>query len=80
MLGNKKVAVVGHSMFFKVYTTHESYWHDPKNLNTFAGPDQSHTLMNCEFYPDLSVACDPVERPKVKNIFAHNVAELGVSV
>ncbi len=50
-----KIAVVGHSMFFRVYTTEEVYWSTKFNLQTnnfYAGPDQCHTLMNCEVYPD----------------------------
>ena len=52
-----KVVVVGHSMFFRVYTTQEEFWRTKFNLETnnfYAGPDQCHTLMNCEVYPDLT--------------------------
>lgn len=37
-----KVVVVGHSMFFRIYTTQEEYWHTKFNLETnnfYAGPD-----------------------------------------
>ena len=37
-----KVVVVGHSMFFRVYTTQEDFWSTKFNLETnnfYAGPD-----------------------------------------
>ena len=37
-----KVVVIGHSMFFRVYTTQEDFWHTKFDLETnnfYAGPD-----------------------------------------
>ena len=34
-----KVAVVGHSMFFRVYTTKEEYWNTNGYNKGYAGPD-----------------------------------------
>jgi hypothetical protein len=40
-------------MFLKVYTTPCEHWMDPANSNVLA--TDAPTLMNCEFYPDLTL-------------------------
>ena len=54
----RKVGVVGHSVFNKVYTASETYWdthYDSVNHDKYPTEEHSLTMMNCEIHPDLTV-------------------------
>ena len=53
-----KVGVVGHSVYFKVYTAKDDYWtqkFDSIHFNHYPDEDYSVHLKNCEVYPDLTL-------------------------
>ena len=53
-----KIGVVGHSVFFKVYTADEIYWEDifdEETNNKYPCDQHSLTMMNCEIHPDQSI-------------------------
>lgn len=50
--------MVGHSVFFKVYTAQDAYWeqiYDSVTHDKYPTEEHSLTMMNCEIHPDLSV-------------------------
>lgn len=53
-----KVAVVGHSAHFRIYTSDPAYWRDtfdPVTHNKYPPSDMCRALQNCEIYPDLNL-------------------------
>lgn len=59
--------MVGHSVFFKVYTASEAYWtdiYDEETHDKYPCDEYSPTMMNCEIHPDLTVAYPKQETKK----------------